>query len=109
MPSTIGAQQIGRMITRPHTADLLELFAEQGNLNVEVDELALPEHHPLIGRTIRDSDANRQFALLVLAVRRASGEMVVGADAEFQLSDGDVLIVFAKPENIDRFRKHHGL
>lgn len=108
MPSTIGAQQIGRMITRPHTADLLELFAEHGNLNVEIDDLVIPAGHSLVGKSFRENDA-RESGLLVLAMRHASGEMVVGAGADDRVAAGDVLIVFGKPENISRFRKQHGL
>jgi voltage-gated potassium channel len=109
MPSTIGAQQIGRLITRPHTADLLELFAEQGNVNLEIDEIPLSETDPLVGRTIQETEANRRFSLLILAVRQPSGEMLLGAQTDYRLCAGDVLIVFAKPENLAGFRQHHGL
>lgn len=109
MPSAIGAQQIGRMITRPHTADLLELFAEQGNLNLEIDEIHLPANHALVGKTIEESAAHWTFSLLILAVRQPTGEMIVGVNADYRLTAEDVLIVFAKPENLERFRKHHGL
>lgn len=109
MPSTIGAQQIGRMITRPHTADLLELFAEQGNLDVAIDELALPEAHALVGKSLQESEIHHQFGLLVLAIRSESGELVVGAGADYRFAPRDVLIVFAKPADVDRFRKQHNL
>jgi voltage-gated potassium channel len=109
MPSAIGAQQIGRMITRPHTADLLELFAEQGNLDLEIDEIHLPTEHALVGKSIEEIAAQRTFSLLILAVRQPAGEMIVGVGADYRLSAKDVLIVLAKPENLERFRKHHGL
>lgn len=109
MPSTIGAQQIGRMITRPHTADLLELFAEQGNLNLEIDEIHLPDGHSLVGKTIEESAAQRQFALLILAVKQSSGELTVGVGADYRLNTNDILIVFAKPESLQRFRQHYNL
>lgn len=105
MPSAIGAQQIARMITRPHTADLLELLAEQGNLRIEIDEVELQAGHFLVGKTLRESESIRQFSLLVLAVRQASGEMAV-AEGDYRFAPNDVLIVVAKPENIARFRKH---
>lgn len=109
MPSTIGAQQIGRMITRPHTADLLELFAEQGDLNIQIDEVSLPAGHPLTGHSIRESDVHRTFGILVLAVKRPSGELIVGAGADYRLAGDDVLIVFARTSDIARFRAHHAL
>jgi voltage-gated potassium channel len=105
MPSTIGAQQIGRMITRPHTADLLELLAEHGNVRIEIDEVELTPDHALVGKKLRDSDVTKQFAVLVIAIRRASGELLVAAEGDYQFAPNDVLIVLAHPENLTRFRK----
>jgi voltage-gated potassium channel len=104
MPSTIGAQQMSRMITRPNTADLMELVAEQGNLDVELDELHLPEGSSLVGRSVRDSEAHHRFGLLVLAVKRASGEMTVNPQADFQFQAGDIIIVLGKPSDMARLR-----
>lgn len=105
MPSTIGAQQISRMITRPHTADLLELLAEQGNLRMEIDDVILPEGHPLIGKRLRESDLMRQFSLLVVAVRPATGDLVAGVEGDYRFVAGDVVFLLARPENIARFRE----
>ena len=105
MPSTIGAQQMSRMITRPNTADLMELVAEQGNLNVELDELRLPVGSPLIGQTVGDSQLHHRFALLVLAVKRAGDEMNVTPQADFKFREQDVIIILGKGEDIGRFRR----
>jgi len=104
MPSTIGAQQMSRMITRPNTADLMELVAEQGNLNVELDELRLPVGSPLIGQTVGESQAHHRFGLLVLAVKRAGDEMSVTPQADFKFGERDIVIVLGKADDIGRFR-----
>lgn len=109
MPSTIGAQQMSRIITRPHTADLMELFAEQGNLNVEMDELHFPAGSPLVGKSIRESEAHHRFGLLVLAVKRSGGGMSVNPSADFRLESGDIVIVLGKAEEIARFKVECGL
>jgi voltage-gated potassium channel len=109
MPSTIGAQQMSRMITRPHTADLMELFAEQGNLNVEMDELHLPAGCPVAGKTVRESEAHHRFGLLVLAIRRAGGELIINPQADIRFEGGDIVIVLGKSEQIGRFRAEYGL
>lgn len=109
MPSTIGAQQMSRIITRPHTADLMELFAEQGNLNVEMDELHLPAVSLLVGKSIRESDAHHRFGLLLLAVKRTGGELSVNPPADFRLESGDVVIVLGNAEEITRFKLAYGL
>lgn len=109
MPATIGAQQMSRMITRPSTADLMELMAEQGNLNVELDELEVAAGTPLVGRSIRDTEAHRKFGLLLLSVKQASGSMIFNPEAEYKLAPGDIVILMGRSSDIERFRAEHGL
>lgn len=103
MPSTIGAQQISRIITRPNTADFMEFFAEQGNLDVEMDELHFPANSRLVGMTIRQTEAHHRFGLLVLAVKRTGLGMSVNPPADFRLEAGDIVIVLGRPDEIAGF------
>lgn len=109
MPSTIGAQQMSRLVTHPHTADLLELFAEHSDLNVEIDELTIPEGSPLVGRTVGESEVHRRYGLLVLAIKEPAGTMVFGPAAEQQFRAGAIVIVLGKTDDISRFRETHQL
>lgn len=104
MPSTIGAQQMSRIITRPNTADLMELFAEQGAIDVEMDELHLPATCKLAGKSIRESEAHHRFRLLILAVKRSSGEMNVNPQPDFVLEAGDIAIVLGKAKDVASFK-----
>lgn len=105
LPSAIGAQLMSRMIMRPTTADLMELVAEQGNLNVQLDEMQVREPCTLLGRTIRETNAHSQFRLLVLAVKQASGKMIFNPEAEYRLERDDIIIVMGKKSDIERFQK----
>jgi len=104
MPSTIGAQQMSRLVTRPHTADLLELFAEQGNLNVEIDELTIPADSPLVGRSVGESEVHHRFGLLVLAIKQLPDKMIFSPAADHRFLPGEVVIVLGKTDDISRFR-----
>jgi voltage-gated potassium channel len=108
MPATIGAQQMARMITRPTTADLMELVAEQGTA-VEIDELRIKSECKLAEQTLRESEIHRQFGLLVLAVKRASGGMVLSPEADYRFAVNDIVILMGKPESITHFRNEYNL
>jgi voltage-gated potassium channel len=109
MPSTIGAQQMGRMITRPHTADLLERLAESGTLSFEADEIEIPQQHSLVGKTLRESGAPTDFEVLILAGKHASGEISLGTDPNCRLAPRDVLLIVAERSKVAAFRAHHRL
>jgi voltage-gated potassium channel len=104
LPSAIGAQLMSRMIMRPTTADLMELVAEQGNLNVQLDEMQVKEPCMLLGKSIRETSAHSQFRLLVLAVKQASGKMIFNPEADYRLEKDDIIIVMGKKSDIERFQ-----
>ena len=105
LPSSIGAQLMSRMIMRPTTADLMELVAEQGNLNVQLDEMRVGEVCQLLGKSIRDTNAHSQFRLLVLAIKQSSGKMIFNPEADYKLERDDIIILMGKKSDIERFCK----
>lgn len=103
LPSAIGAQLMSRMIMRPTTADLMELVAEQGNLNVQLDEMLVGASCNLLGKSIRETNAHSQFRLLVLAVKQSSGQMIFNPEADYKLELSDIIILMGKKSDIERF------
>lgn len=108
MPAASGAKQMARLITRPSTADLVELVAESTQLDVELDEMLVAPNSRLINKTIRQTEAHSRFHLLVVAVKREDGAMEFNPDAEFQFAPGQILILMGHHADIDRFRREFG-
>ena len=73
MPHRVGAQQMERMISRPSTADLFELFAETSHLDMELDEFLICEKNVLVGQTVGPSSLREDFNLLVVAIKDRDG------------------------------------
>ena len=107
MPAIIGAHRLERLITRPSTAHLIELVSESSVMDLELDEITLPDACQLIGVTVASTEAHRTHRLLVVAVKQADGKMIFNPDADYRFEAGDVAIVMA--EDIERFRKAFGL
>ena len=109
MPAIIGAHRLERLITRPSTAHLIELVSESTLMDLELDEIILPDECRLIGVTVASTEAHRTHRLLVVAVRQADGEMIFNPDAEYKFKAADVAIVMGRAEDIEGFRKAFGL
>ena len=109
MPALVGARQMARLITRPSTADLMELVAETSFLDYELDEIAVPDESKLAGVTVRETEAHRRHRLLVVAVKEKDGNMVLNPDAEYTFKSGDVVIFMGHTEDIAGFREEYGL
>lgn len=109
MPAISGARQMVRMITRPSTADLMELVVDQSPLNVELDEIAVTAESKLTGATVQETEAHRKHRLLVVAVKPAAGPMIFNPDASYTFRADDTAIVMGHTNDIQRFRREYQL
>ena len=107
LPAAIGAQQIAYMILRPYTVELLELVTTPGMIDYHLDELQVPEKSGLVGQRIQQVDARRRYGLLIVAVRRAQGEMHFNPGPDLVFHQGDTIIVMGKHDDLERFRKDY--
>ncbi|QDU96303.1 potassium channel family protein [Lignipirellula cremea] len=103
-PAVISARQMVRMITRPSTADLMDIMAESSIIEYDLDEIEVLPDCGLIDITVRETEANRRHRLLVVAVKQADGNMLLNPDASFQFKVGDVLILMGRGEDVQGFR-----
>ena len=102
LPTMIGAQQISRLISRPNTADLVELLSQRGSLNVELDELVIDKESPFVGLAISDCEAEKNN-VLIIATKKIDGQMVFNPKPDFVISVGDTLIMLGRAEDIAAF------
>jgi voltage-gated potassium channel len=109
LPAAIGGLRAASMITKPSTVELMELFVGKNVLDVEIDELRLNAGCPLVGQMVSESLVRRRHGLLVVAVKRADGQMVFNPDADFSFLVGDTIVVMGKPHDIKRFCEENKL
>lgn len=107
MPHRVGAQQMERMISRPTTADLIELFAEASHLDMELDEFQIPDGSPLAGVSIASSRLKEDFNLLVVGIKHRTGELKFNPLPDDKIISGDTLLLIGEVENINRMKSVH--
>ena len=107
MPQRIGAQQMERMISRPSTADLVELFAEVTRLEMELDELKVTANSDLVNRTLSASRIRQDFNVLVVGIKTRDGEFLFNPTADQVIRQDDVLLVMGQVDDINQIKKIH--
>jgi voltage-gated potassium channel len=105
LPAVIGARRIASMVTRPHAAEVIDQMTDRKILDVDLEEVAVAETSRLAGTTVRSADPRHRHQVLVVAVRKPSGEMIFNPDAGQELCAGDTLIVMGRSEAIAGFRR----
>lgn len=104
MPHRVGAQQMERMISRPTTADLIELFAEASHLDMELDEVLVPAASRLIGQEVRQSKMKEEFGVLLVGIKNPAGDFQFNPDADHQIRENDMLLVMGQVDEIQKLR-----
>ncbi|MFT5301946.1 MAG: voltage-gated potassium channel [Mariniblastus sp.] len=107
MPHRVGAQQMERMITRPSTADLVELFAEASHLEMELDEVLIRPESSLVGLTLEGSKVKKTYNLLVVGMKDEEGKFQFNPAPEANIGAGYTLLIIGNVGDINRMKADH--
>lgn len=102
-PHIMGGWRIAHGLTRPHTASFLDLATLAEHDDLLMDEVEVRPDTEWSGRSLGDMAVAREQRVLVVAIRRSDGHMVVVPTAQTEVEAGDVLIVIGEPERVRRF------
>jgi len=97
-PFRTGAMRMARFMLNPPIEDFLEITDSHGNL--ELADVLIDENSPYVGKKLRETDLREQ-GLMVIGIRRASGERLIPPPGSADLCAGDSLFVFGTPEGVN--------
>lgn len=103
-PQAIGALRIANLIVRPTTVEILELVAGRQSVDLEMNEFQLPDSGPLHGQSLAESEVRTKTGVIVVAIKRADGNLVINPDSTVALHANDTVVILGRRENIDAFR-----
>ena len=108
LPATISAARMAHLITNPAAVDFLaqpdgqaglnELLAE---LDIQIQELIIEES--LVGGTVGDVEVRGKGTFIIVALRRAEGEVVVHPARSLYLAKGDTLMLMGHQGDMPNF------
>ncbi len=115
LPATIGAMRLAYLITHPATIDLLDRNDGSSTINevlhqisLRMDELLVPDPCPLVGCTVKEVAVQGERTFLVVALRRADGQLLRNPESHVVIQPGDTLIVVGHrrdmPALVQQFR-----
>lgn len=105
MPHRVGAQQMERMISRPSTADLVELFSEATTMEMELDEFRITESNPLAGLSLADSKLKDDYNVLVVGIKDEGGHFRFNPKPQETIRSEDTILVIGQVEDINRMKQ----
>jgi voltage-gated potassium channel len=103
-PYVIGGQRVAQAVLRPAVLDFIELATREDFLELQIEEVAIGPRGSLVGAQIRDNRIRQDLGVMVLAVRKPSGQMQFNPTPETTLDAGDVIIALGHKEQLTRLQ-----
>ena len=91
---------------RPQVMDFMDGIFSGGDRTYYVEEFLLdPAVCTQIGQTLRESELRRRTGVLIMAIRRNEGELIVGPTADVVLHPQDFLICLGTAEQLQNMNR----
>jgi voltage-gated potassium channel len=90
-PYQMGGQKMAQTIMRPTVVTFVELAMKDG-VDWSMEEIAVGQGSPLLGVPLKDSGIRQKLNLILVAIKRANGEMLFSPSHETPILAGDTLI-----------------
>lgn len=95
-PYYIGGLRIAHTVLKPAVVDFIEFATKSGNIDLQMEEIAIQENSGLVGRTLDDSGIGRELGIIVVAIKEGSGEMRFNPTYKTAIKAGDTLIALGE-------------
>ena len=99
-PRQIGGARMAALVMQPHVADFLDVVMHDRDLTVRIEEFTLRPTSAIAVSGHGGADVRSVTGATVLAVRRASGDLVHNPEPDMRLEAGDVLIALGTDDQL---------
>lgn len=102
MPHILGGVRMAQSVVKPAVTSFLEMALVERDLDLQMEELVISERSELSGKNLIESKIRQRFNLIVIGLKKASGEMLFNPVADTVLKAGDTIIVVGSQDNLGR-------
>lgn len=100
-PYITGGKRLAAAALRPQVIDFVDGILTGTDRSFYMEEFLIePQLCPFVGQTLRDANLRLQSGALVLAIRRADRNLIVGPTGDTRLIAGDSLICLGTAEQL---------
>jgi voltage-gated potassium channel len=99
-PYQMGGHKMAQTIMRPTVVTFMELAMKEG-VDWTMEEIVVGQGSSLLGVPLSDSGIRQNLNLILVAIKRADGEMLFNPSHETPILAGDTLIALGLRKNLD--------
>jgi len=104
-PYRKGAIRMAQTILRPTVTDILDLAMMDTNIKFQMEEIPVNSSCNLTGIPLQDSGIRRDLNLIIIAIKKASGDIFFNPSSVATFEAGDTVIVIGETDNLIKLAK----
>ena len=95
-PYHIGGLRIAHTVLKPAVVDFIEFATKSGNIDLQMEEITVQNNSKLAGLTLDECGIGRDLGIIVVAIKKASGDMKFNPTFRTAIKAGDTLIALGE-------------
>ncbi|MCH7760166.1 potassium channel protein [candidate division TA06 bacterium] len=104
-PYKTASLRVLQAAVKPTVVEFMELATSRQHLELSLEEVKVAEKSVLDGHSIAESDIRRQYGVIILAIKRDSGEMVFNPDPSERTVAGDILVAIGRNTDLKKLEE----
>jgi voltage-gated potassium channel len=104
-PAITGSTRMSQMLLRPAVADFIELATMTERLELEIEQIEMGPDSPFVGRALKDTSIRSDHGVIVIAIRRAGGEMIFNPSADTIIEERDALVTIGSHTSLEALER----
>jgi voltage-gated potassium channel len=104
-PYETGATNFAQRILRPTVTSFMDLTFAHTRSPVQMEEIPVSAFSPMNNVMLKDSGIRQKYNLIIIAIKKADGEMLFNPSFESLISEGDTVIAVGENENLQALER----
>lgn len=105
-PYAITGQRLSQSLLKPHVNEFIDFTT--GNdmgLDIRIEQVHVSARSEYVSKSLRQASLRADLGVIVLAIRKVSGQMIFNPPADAEIGAGDFLIVMGQPVQLRRLEE----
>jgi voltage-gated potassium channel len=103
-PYLIGARRMAQVLKRPTVVDFLDIATMGNKLGLIMEEAEVGSNSGLIGKNLIESRLRQDFGVIIVAIKKQTGQMIFNPAPSEKFEAGDVIVVIGQTGDLKRMR-----
>jgi len=100
-PTIIGGHRMAMALTKPAVGDFLDSVTAN-HLELGFEQLEVSPFSSLVDRKLSETVIRSELNIVIVSIRRSSGEIIFNPSGETKIEGGDMLIAIGNAESLSR-------